>query len=314
MFQPTDPNLFFTKNDATDIRLGDWVKTNLNLLNSQENNFAILGYPDDEGIRLNGGRPGAALAPHEIRRFFYKMTPPFNSLQKKLQIFDVGNCPELNSLNERHNLSLKMTTDLYEKNLKVISLGGGHDYGYVDGHSFCEKNILPGFPKPLIINFDAHLDVRPNSTTNHSGTPFYRLKEKFKSNFNLIEIGLQSQCNSKNHWDWALSQDIALFSLELVEESHWKAIWDHKYITELTQKTPVFISFDIDGLQAADAGGCSQAWPTGLKISECLSFLKTLYSISNPRGLGIYEVAPNYDYDFKTSKAAALLMHQFLFS
>ncbi len=96
--------------------------------------------------------------------------------------------------------------------------------------------------------------------------------------------------------------------------TQWEVVWKNKFIAALTKETPVFVSFDIDSLCSADAGGCSQAWPTGLKVSECLKFLKKLYSVANVRGLGIYEVAPNFDFDFKTSKAAALLAHQFIFS
>ena len=35
----------------------------------------IVGFPQDEGVRRNQGRPGAAAAPNEIRRFLYRLTP-----------------------------------------------------------------------------------------------------------------------------------------------------------------------------------------------------------------------------------------------
>src|SRR5260370_5920119 len=35
----------------------------------------LIGFPQDEGVRRNGGRPGAAEAPREIRRFLYRLTP-----------------------------------------------------------------------------------------------------------------------------------------------------------------------------------------------------------------------------------------------
>jgi len=35
----------------------------------------IFGYPDDEGIFLNGGKLGAAHGPASIRNALYKMTP-----------------------------------------------------------------------------------------------------------------------------------------------------------------------------------------------------------------------------------------------
>src|SRR5262249_44599972 len=35
----------------------------------------IVGFPQDEGVRRNQGRPGAAQAPAEIRRWLYRLTP-----------------------------------------------------------------------------------------------------------------------------------------------------------------------------------------------------------------------------------------------
>src|SRR5438445_3037098 len=92
---PIDKHLLFTKNDKEDPRLGECVqllaKGDLDaaLNETPEFDFAILGYPDDEGIALNGGRVGAQAAPKEIRTFLYKMTPHLES--KRLpKILDLG--------------------------------------------------------------------------------------------------------------------------------------------------------------------------------------------------------------------------------
>src|SRR5437660_1147633 len=34
----------------------------------------LIGFPQDVGVRRNHGRPGAAEAPHEIRRHLYRLT------------------------------------------------------------------------------------------------------------------------------------------------------------------------------------------------------------------------------------------------
>src|SRR5579862_8472846 len=36
---------------------------------------ALIGFPQDEGVRRNHGRPGAAAAPHELRRWLRRLTP-----------------------------------------------------------------------------------------------------------------------------------------------------------------------------------------------------------------------------------------------
>lgn len=320
MFFPIPTELFFSKNDSTDPRLGELFKNYHT--ESAHNDFMIFGYPDDEGIRLNGGRVGSASAPHLIRQFLYKMTLPetyFSSLSKNSQLKnklfqDYGNLEISNDLFTRHETAKKALSSTFSKKTKVITFGGGHDYGYPDGAAFIKNYFKPSAKKPLIINFDAHLDVRPSTQSLNSGTPFYRLLTEFKEQFNLLEIGLQPQCNSVSHWAWARENGAQTISLEQIETHGWDIVFKNKFISELELTTPVLISFDIDALAASEAGGCSQAWATGLKISECLSFLNTLYKKADVRGFGIYEVSPPLDRDFQTSKTAALLAYNFIFN
>src|SRR5437879_6193395 len=35
----------------------------------------LVGFPQEEGVRRNGGHPGAALAPKEIRSWLHRLTP-----------------------------------------------------------------------------------------------------------------------------------------------------------------------------------------------------------------------------------------------
>jgi len=314
LFLPVLSELFFSKNDNEDPRLGDIFRPHAGEYGAQD--FVLLGYPDDEGIRLNGGRIGAAAAPDKIRQFLYKMTPPesyFTHYKKNRQFLDYGNLQIAGEIALRHLTALKTLNTLYSFNSKVITLGGGHDYGYPDGASFIQFYSGIGRPKPLIINFDAHLDVRSAAKGLNSGTPFYRLKTDFGDKFSLLEIGLQSQCNSVFHWRWAKDHNIQTVSLDEIEDSAWQAAYQNKFIQELKPNTPVLISFDIDALIASEAGGCSQAWMTGLRLNDCLKFLSFIYKTADTRGIGIYEVSPALDRDFQTSKTAALLIHHFLF-
>src|SRR6516162_11827277 len=48
-------------------------RTDLNPFNPGR--AVILGFPQDEGVRRNHGRPGAAQAPDEIRSRLYRLTP-----------------------------------------------------------------------------------------------------------------------------------------------------------------------------------------------------------------------------------------------
>ena len=63
--------------------------------------FIFFGYPDDEGVKNNGGRPGAKEAPNCIRKYLYSMTPPLRSSEEFPKFFDFGNQSENGTLAEK---------------------------------------------------------------------------------------------------------------------------------------------------------------------------------------------------------------------
>jgi formiminoglutamase len=293
---PSD--LFFKKNDPADPRLGERART-VDPRDLTAPAPVLWGAPDDEGIRLNGGRPGAALAPNEIRRAFYKMTPPPRG-PFPAEIFDVGNLSLSGSLADRHERARALSEELHRKSHFTLSLGGGHDYGFPDAAGFVE---VYQNQKPLVINFDAHLDVRPVDKGPHSGTPFRRLLEGFPKKFEFWELGLQPQCNSRAHADWAEAQDTHLVFLEDLRARAPEILWP-----ETDAKRPCFISLDLDVFSSKEAPGCSASYATGLLVEDFLIWLEFLMTSFNVRGIGFYEVSPPLDSDNRTSKLAALIL------
>ncbi|MEK6627141.1 MAG: formimidoylglutamase [Bdellovibrionota bacterium] len=314
-FKPSPQDLFFSKNDPADKRLGDIFKSvsaqDLTEKSSILDSFCILGYPDDEGIKLNGGRLGAGSAPDTIRKILYKMTP----VTIKNQFLDLGNLNIENvDLACRHQFAQDTIAELHQKKIRTLSFGGGHDYGYPDASGFLKACLNSKSSKPLVLNFDAHLDVRPTSNGFNSGTPFYRLLNEFEGQFEFAEIGIQPQCNSTQHRDWALNKKAHLFNLkDIVLNNGLSSLFGHPLFSKLTKSTPVFISFDIDCLSSTEAPGCSQSWVTGLKTQDYLQFFSKLSKQADIRGLGIYEVSPPLDQNDQTSKTAALIAYNYIF-
>ncbi len=138
-FKPINSELFFKRNNPEDLRLGDIASAAaLPELSNKSNSYIVGGYPDDEGIKLNGGRPGAKDAPNQIRRTFYKMTPHlYNNANP--EIFDIGNLDISAPIEQRHSSAAKDIEPILSSN-KYISLGGGHDYAYPDGSAFLRAN------------------------------------------------------------------------------------------------------------------------------------------------------------------------------
>lgn len=304
------PNIFYSKNDAADPRLGDWAQS-LSCLPEKLNqeDWVIVGYPDDEGIQLNGGRVGAKEAPDRIRNFFYRMTPdPRSHVSQK--ILDLGNLNTNSDLANRHQQARNLIFNINQKRGHWISLGGGHDYGFSDAAGFLEHYVDSNLT-PIVINFDAHLDVRPTNNGYHSGTAFRRLLNEFKGRFHFLEVGLQPHCNAKEHLNWAKDQGVKCVFLEEIQNRKLT----ETVINSFEMKNhPVFVSLDIDALRSSEAPGCSAISSMGLHLEDVVHCLKKLKQVTQMKGLGIYEVSPPLDTDDRTSKLAALIMHHVLFA
>lgn len=309
-----DSKIFFTRQDPKDPRLGEWalaktLSKSSDLKSITNPSWIVLGYPDDEGIAMNGGRIGAKEAPQMIRTSFYKMTPSIlNPVHKPL--VDIGDIPTNIPLAERHERGREIIKTSLDLGHRTLSLGGGHDYGYADGAGFID-HCLEQNQRPVVINFDAHLDVRPSDKGFHSGTPFYRLLNQYAGKFDFVEVGLQNQCNSLEHLKWAKQKGAHTLLLQDLREVGLK---DSLEVILIPFKSrPCFLSVDIDAFASSEAPGCSQSWTTGLHIQEFLPALHMIQSYLDVQSLAIYEVAPPLDQDNRTSKLAALILHHTLF-
>jgi formiminoglutamase len=279
--------------------------------------IAIVGYPDDEGIKLNGGRVGASLAPQEIRKYLYRMTPPVQETRDR-DFFDLG---DLNiaamDLAKRHDTVRDVVADVLDAGARLITLGGGHDYGYADGAGFMKwlERSKPGL-RPLVVNFDAHLDVRPVDHRGlNSGTPFFRLLTAHP-NIDSLEVGIQSQCNSRKHLEWVQQRGAKCLSLEDFWISQESLVANLMKLAEswLIRSRPCWISCDMDVFSSAYAPGCSQSWPTGLDPRAFFEAMEFLMARMDVRQVSLYEVSPPLDIDGRTSRLAAQIAHRFAFS
>ena len=302
-FIPVSKELLFKRNEPGDPRWGEKV------LLEGTSDWVLRGYPDDEGIKLNGGRLGASEAPDKIRQAFYRTT--WGTASPSL--CDLGNLSTEPELGLRHEECRKTLGEVLKSGRKAICLGGGHDYGFPDGAAFLDQFKTL---KPLVLNFDAHLDVRPLDRGFSSGTPFFRLLTEF-SDFEFVQVGIQPQCNSENYLKWCTDKGAKVLTWPEVLLSQKSLTENLRTLLKLSGsaekvRRPLFVSLDIDCFNNAIAPGCSQSWPTGLTANDfypCLELLKEFFDI---KLFSIYEVSPPLDHDSRTSKLAAQWIHQLL--
>lgn len=300
---PPKAELFFLKNDANDVRLGEIVSVKPEDYAASE--IVIFGCPQDEGVRRNGGRVGAALAPDAVRTQFYKLT----DFGVGAKLFDAGDTPIQNTLEETHDAHTQIVKRFLEDEKTVIVLGGGNDVSYADGRAMSE---VFGARNWKGLNIDAHFDVRSDSARN-SGTPYRQLlDENLIEPQNFYEIAWQPQSNSIVYFDYLTGKNVNLCSLEEIQESKLK-IRDliEERFSMFRSPLPIFFGFDVDAVRAADAPGVSAASPNGLTGAEFIETAKFAGENERTKIIEFTEMNPNFDIDNQTTKLVAAAMHAF---
>lgn len=157
-----------------DIRLGDII------LENDQGDIVLIGFPYDEGVRRNNGRVGAKFGPKSFRDLLKRTGTVVNAeyddldLRKYLTVSDGGNIKEDLTLEEAHQQLEHRVEELISKGKIPFVVGGGNDQSYPNASA-----LLKHSQTVFVINIDAHLDVRPLKENNqaHSGSPFRLLCE-----------------------------------------------------------------------------------------------------------------------------------------
>ena len=301
-----DESVFFSRNDVNDPRLGEIVRHTPDHYDRAD--IVILGCPQDEGVRRNGGRIGAADAPLAIRKQFYKLT----TMNIRKRIFDLGDVKLANTLEATHDTMTEIVKAVLRDGKRLIVLGGGNDISYADGKAMSE---VFGRDWWIGVNIDAHLDVRLSEERN-SGTPYRQLlDEELLLPKHFYEVGYQSHFTSPIYYDYIRKLGVNRISLELVRSRAQADIELRENIRNTfighSSSLNTFFGFDMDVVRSADAPGTSAPSPLGLRAGEFIQLVKYAASLANTKLIEFSEVNPKFDQDDRTAKLVAIGMHRF---
>lgn len=257
----------------------------------------LLGLPDDLGVRLNHGRPGACEGPTALRtalaRYGVADPPGFDWPE----FHDLGDVPpaqgaDAAALEDTHRRVTEATSATLEHGLFPIAVGGGHDLTFAFARGVLEHHRRAGRTIDAVVYFDAHLDVREEPG---SGMPFRRLVEECR----VRRLHLGGWCpyaNSREHVDWFQSHGGVLMAGGAFD----------------VPPGPYVASFDLDVLDAAHAPGVSAMNPAGWSVKEAAEVVRRLGADPNCLSFDIMELSPPNDPSGRTARAAAHLLLSFL--
>jgi formiminoglutamase len=250
---------------------------------------ALLGLPDDTGVRLNNGRTGAAGGPKAFRAALARYGVADSAAGYLPLVFDAGDVMPTGSLDKTHERVTEATTALLDRGLFPIAIGGGHDLTYPFVRAVAAK-----YPKLAGVYFDAHLDVRE---TAGSGMPFRRLVED--CGISALHLhGFRPLVNSLEHLDWF--------------RAHGGRTHPENAKVALPKAKNLFVSFDLDVLDAAHAPGVSALNPAGWNVREAETWVRACGADPRVRCFDLMELNPAHDPDGRTARVAAHLLLTFL--
>lgn len=317
-YYPADPSSWEGRTDSnTDFDAFRWHQW-IQLVDLRDRSFApptdtlgilFIGLCCDEGVRRNRGRIGAAKGPDSIRKELANLPCWFT---RDVKLYDAGNilCEDA-SLEIAQSALADLVTRTLELGLFPIVLGGGHEIalGHYRG---IQNRMIQENPHPAlgIINFDAHLDLRPYEGAGSSGTMFKQIADDCSDkglSYSYLCIGAQKYANTVALFKTAEAIGAEyILSKDLADEIPWRAI--ESIENHIKRNDGVYVTICADVFSSAYAPGVSATQPLGLEPELVLKLLKQIFKSGKVIGFDIAEVAPRFDQDNTTANLAKVLI------
>jgi formiminoglutamase len=289
--------------EADDPRIGD-------LLGSAPTpdmaRVVLIGFPVDEGVRRNGGRPGAAEGPAAIRQALFKLTPDAEQFDAFTDLIrrtvDLGDLESTGDLEADQVALGEAIAPHLDRGAAAVVLGGGHETAYGHFLGYANRNR-----KINVLNWDAHPDVRPlKDGKGHSGSPFRQMLEHpSKTCAGYTVAGLNPPAVAKAHLDYLAERNgIAHFNTAV----SFHAI-DQIYAW---CENATMVSFDLDAVDQTVAPGVSAPAVGGLSVHVWLYAAHAAGRCGTVGSIDVVELCPPLDLDGRTARLAARTVWEFL--
>jgi guanidinopropionase len=267
---------------------------------------AIAGVPMDLGV---SNRTGARFGPRALRTI--ERIGPYNHKldclpTADLKVADIGDVPFRSrfSLDGCHQDIEDYFKRIVKAGVAPLAVGGDHSITHPILKAF-------GTDKPVgLIHIDAHCDTggEYDGTKFHHGGPFRNaVLDGVLDPKRTIQIGIRGS----SEYLWEFSRDAGMTVIHIEDFVRMGCEGVIAKAREVVGDGPVYVTFDVDGLDPAFAPGTGTPEIGGLTTREALEILHGLKGL-NVVGGDVVEVAPQYDTTTNTAHAGAQMLFEIL--
>lgn len=269
----------------------------------------FVGVPFDLGT---SNRSGARFGPRQVRSESVLLRPynmatraaPFDSLQ----VADIGDVAT-NAYNIVDSIGKieRAYDEIIANGCRPVTIGGDHTIAWPILRAMHRRYGPIG-----VVHVDAHADV--NDTMGGEkiahGTPFRRaVEEGLLDCSRVVQIGLRGTGYHADDFDWCRAQGFRVVQAE--ECWHRSLVPLMKEVVARVGNGPVYLSFDIDGLDPSFAPGTGTPEIGGLTVQQGLEIIRGLRGL-NIVGADLVEISPPYDPHGTTALVGANLAFEML--
>lgn len=269
----------------------------------------FVGVGFDIGL---SNRAGTRFGPRQIRAESnmirpYSMRMGFSPFDR-VQVADIGDVA-INTFNLLKSIDIieQAYDEIVAHGAAPFTLGGDHTIVLPIIRALAKKH-----GPVAVVHIDAHADVNDTMFGEKiaHGTPFRRMVEEgIIAPAKVVQIGLRTTGYGVDDFDWSRQQG---FRVVEAEDCWYKSLAPlMEEVKEQIGDHPVYISFDIDGLDPAYAPGTGTAEPGGLTSHQGIEIVRGCHGM-NIVGGDLVEVSPPYDPSGNTAVLGANLLFEML--
>ncbi|MFG0273732.1 MAG: formimidoylglutamase [Phycisphaerales bacterium] len=280
----------------------------------------LLGLPDDLGVKMNHGRPGARNGPAAIRRVLTGYGTTFDLLRDRpldTRTFDAGDIvpadpedfggDEEAALRVTHDRVTEAALAIHQRGMIPVCIGGGHDLTFPTVRALATHTGAPVGG----LNFDAHLDVRAEPG---SGMPFRALIDGGHLDpKRFCVFGAARFATSRAHADWLTERGGHIVEVEtaLAQRDALRDAFKRLNVGDAPD-APAFVTIDLDAIDGSQAPGVSATNPMGLSVAHAVEAARRAAAHPGVRHFDVMEHNPDQDRGARTARVAALIILTFL--